>query len=90
VIGDTITAARRKLARARLVGRAQNALDGNLGQEVVAKCFGRRMDELLRARMKRVAEAALQREGIGGVTVEVVFHLDRKLVELKAHAEDAR
>lgn len=94
-IGDTITTAMAKLARVRRVRAAQRALDGDIGQLAIAKCFGRPMDDVLKARLKRLAEKGLADEGHKGIVVEVIYHPPKEagkggLVEFAAHAEDRK
>lgn len=79
-----------KLRRIRRVARAQYALDTDIGQLAVVKFMGRRMDAQLREKMARFCEEQLRQEGFDGVTVEVTYHIERKLVQFTAHAEDRR
>lgn len=86
VLRDAIS----KLQRVRRVQKAQLLLDTDVGQMALVKFMGHHMDDFLRVRIARWCVKALAEEGVAGVTVDVTYHPEKKLVELTAHAEDRR
>lgn len=78
-------------ARAALLERAQDLLDGQLGQEIVAPFVGRDVDDFLVKKIRRAATEKLRAESPDFAPLRVsVDVVEGKLVMLTARFEIRR